>query len=162
MRLTIFVDSNKCIGCYSCIVACKLEHNLPPHPAHPTLGNPKGPELIRVYQVGPQIHDDEVIHYFQPVSCKHCLDAPCIEACPCSAIYKDIETGVTLVNEDECTGCELCLWACPYGSPQFHDGKIYLCDLCIHRIREKREKGRQTACEAACPSRAIRVGTIDE
>ena len=94
MQLTMFIDSYKCIGCYSCIVACKLEHNLPPHPEHPPLDNPKGPELIRVYQVGPQIRDGEVHHYFQPVSCKHCLDAPCIEACPCSAIYKDIETDI--------------------------------------------------------------------
>jgi Fe-S-cluster-containing dehydrogenase component len=39
---------------------------------------------------------------------------------------------------------------------------MYLCDLCIHRIGEERQKGRQTACEAACPARAIHVGTTDE
>ena len=162
MQRTIYIDRDKCVGCYSCVVACKLEHNLPPHPVHPPLGNPKGPELMRVYQVGPQIHDGEVQHYFQPVSCKHCLDAPCIEVCPCGAIYKDTETGIILVDEDACTGCKLCLSVCPYDSPQFHDDKLYLCDLCFHRIGEGREKGRQTACEAACPARAIYVGTADE
>jgi Fe-S-cluster-containing dehydrogenase component len=39
---------------------------------------------------------------------------------------------------------------------------MYLCDLGIHRIGEERQKGRQTACEAACLARAIHVGTTDE
>ena len=162
MQQAIFIDKDKCIGCYSCVVACKLEHNLPPHPAQPPLANPKGPELIRVVRVGPQIHDDEVHQYFQPVLCLHCIDAPCIGACPHSAIYRDIETGITLVREDECAGCESCLEVCPYEAPQFYDGKLHLCDLCIHRLEERRLEGRRTACEAACPARAIHVGTADE
>jgi Fe-S-cluster-containing dehydrogenase component len=162
MPKAILVDRDKCIGCYSCIVACKLEHNLPPYPVHPPLGNPQGPELIRIYQVGPWIRDDEIHQYFQPVLCVHCPDAPCMEACPCSAIHKDIETGITLVDRDKCTGCKSCLGVCPYGAPQFYDGKLYLCDLCIHRLGERGREGRYTACEAACPARAIRVGTTDE
>jgi Fe-S-cluster-containing dehydrogenase component len=162
MQRAIFIDKDKCVGCYACIVACKLEHSLPPHPAHPPLANPIGPELIRVYQVGPQMRDDEVYQYFQPISCMHCFDAPCIRACPRAAIYKDVETGITLVNEDKCIGCKFCLWVCPYGAPQFLDGKLNLCDLCIHRLGERRQEGRLTACEAACPARAIYIGTTDE
>ena len=162
MQRTIFIDKDKCIGCYSCIVACKLEHNLPPFPTELPVGDPREPGLIRVYQIGPELHDDEVYQYFQPISCMHCLDAPCIKACPRSAIYKDTNTGITLVNKDKCIGCKFCLWVCPYGAPQFHDGKLNLCDLCIHRIGEKRQEGRRTACEAACQARAIHVGTSDE
>jgi len=162
LNRTIFIDKDKCVGCYSCIVACKLEHSLPPEPVKPPLGNPTGPNLIRVYQVGPQIHDDEVHQYFLPIPCLHCLDAPCIKACPRSALYKDNDTGITLIDEDKCIGCKFCLWVCPYGAPQFYDGRMYLCDLCIHRIGEERQKGRQTACEAACPARAIHVGTTAE
>jgi Fe-S-cluster-containing dehydrogenase component len=158
MRRAIFIDRHRCIGCYSCIVACKLEHNLPPYPAHPPLGNPKGPELIRVRQVGPQVRDDEVHQYFEPILCMHCPDAPCLEACPQSAIYRDVEIGTILVNKDKCIGCRSCLQACPYGAPQFHDDTLILCDLCIHRLRE----GRYTACEAACPARAIHVGTTND
>jgi anaerobic dimethyl sulfoxide reductase subunit B (iron-sulfur subunit) len=158
MMKAIFIDKDKCIGCYACIVACKLEHNLAPYPIKPPLSEPKGPELIRVYQVGPKIHDGEVDQYFQPIACMHCADAPCIKACPRSAIYKDTETDITLVDQDKCIGCKFCLWVCPYGAPQFYDGKVNICDLCVHRL----EEGKQTACEAACQARAIYVGTTDE
>ncbi len=30
MQWAVFIDRDRCIGCYSCIVACKLEHDLPP------------------------------------------------------------------------------------------------------------------------------------
>lgn len=158
MQRAILVDGDKCVGCYACVVACKLEHDLPPYPVSPPAGDPQGPELIRILRVGPQIRDDKVQRYFEAITCMHCPDAPCISACPTSAIYKDVETGITLVNEDECTGCEACLSVCPFGAPQFYDGRLYLCDLCIHRLGE----GRHTACEAACPARAIHVGTTDE
>ena len=162
MSRSIFINKDKCISCDACIVACKLEHGLSPEPVLPPLGDPKGPQLIRIYHIGPEVRGDEVLQYFQPISCMHCLDAPCIKACPRSALYKDTETGVILINQDKCIGCRFCLWVCPYGSPQFYDGKMYLCDLCVHRIGEERQKGRQTACEAACPARAIHIGTTDE
>jgi Fe-S-cluster-containing dehydrogenase component len=158
VQRAILVDREKCVGCYACVVACKLEHNLPPYPVSPPVGDAQGPELIRIHQVGPQMRDDEVQQHFEAIVCMHCLDAPCISACPTSAIYKDVETDITLVHEDECTGCESCLGVCPYGAPQFYDGKLYLCDLCIDRFAER----RYTACEAACPARAIHVGTAEE
>lgn len=162
MQRSIFIDKDKCTGCYACIVACKLEHNLAPYPVEPPVAEPDGPELIRVYHVGPDIRDDEVCNYFQPIACMHCYDAPCIKACPRSAIYKDAETGATLVDDSRCIGCKFCLWVCPYGAPQFYDGKLVLCDLCIHRLAEGRPKGRLTACEATCQARAIHIGTTDE
>jgi Fe-S-cluster-containing dehydrogenase component len=162
MQPAIFIDREKCVGCYACVVACKLEHHLSPRPVRPPNGDPKGPGLIRVVRVGPQISNDEVHQYFQPILCLHCHEAPCIEACPDSAIYRDIETGIILVKEDECTGCESCLEVCPYEAPQFYDGKLHLCDLCIHRLEERRREGRHTACEAACQARAIHVRIIDE
>ena len=104
MLRAIFIDKDKCINCNACIVACKLEHDLPPYPIKPPVGNPEGPELIRIYRVGPNVHEDEVYQYFQPIACMHCLDAPCVKACPRAALYKDIETGVTLVDKDKCIG----------------------------------------------------------
>jgi Fe-S-cluster-containing dehydrogenase component len=42
---------------------------------------------------------------------------------------------------------------------QSRDGKMMLCNQCIHRLDEGRN---QTACEAVCQARAIFVGTTDE
>jgi len=161
MRWAVFIDRDKCIGCYACIVACKLEHDLPPHPACPPVGDLTGPTYIRIDQLGPEIRDNRVHQYFQPVLCRHCADAPCIPACPESAIYQDLETGTTLVNKDQCKGCRACLQACSYGAPQFFDDKLHLCDLCFHRPAESRREGGYTACEAACPARVIHVGMAD-
>jgi Fe-S-cluster-containing dehydrogenase component len=162
MRRMMLVEEDKCIGCYACSVACKLEHDLPPHPAYPPLARPKGPEPIRVMEIWPEAVGEEVQPRFRPVACVHCLEAPCIPACPLSAIFEDFETGAVLVAEGGCTCCKLCLEACPHGAPQFYEGRMYLCDLCAHRAGERREMGRRTACEAACPARAIHVGTADE
>ena len=158
MRLAMFFDQDRCVGCQACVVACKLEHNLPPYPVRPPLGDPKGPHLIRISQVGQQMQDGEFHLQFRPIACRHCVDAPCIPACPHSAIYQDAETGITLVYEERCEGCMSCLAACPYGAPQFHNDKLVLCNLCIHRLGV----GRPAACQAACPARAIRVGVLDE
>jgi anaerobic dimethyl sulfoxide reductase subunit B (iron-sulfur subunit) len=150
----MFIDKGRCIGCYACMVACKSEHGLGPHPTKPPVANPSGPSLIRVNRVGPKVQGDKVFQYFNPIACMHCLDAPCIPACPCSAIYKDVETGIILVDEAKCTGCEVCRTVCPFDAPQFFDGKLKLCDLCFHRQKEGKS---QTACEAVCPAGAIYV-----
>lgn len=158
-RTTMFIDKERCIGCYACVVACKLEHDLPPYPTSPPVGEPKGPNLIQVYRVGPEIREGRVYQYFLPIACKHCSDAPCIKACPTAALPRSPKYSIVTVDRDECIGCVFCLEACPWGAPQFdQEGKAMLCDLCIHRL----EEGKQTACEAACVARAIYVGTPAE
>lgn len=93
------------------------------------------------------------------MSCMHCVDAPCIQACPKSALYKDA-TGTTMVDKDRCIGCRFCLWVCPYGAPRYNEaGKTELCDLCSQRYRDGKKK---TACEAVCVAGAIHSGAIEE
>jgi anaerobic dimethyl sulfoxide reductase subunit B (iron-sulfur subunit) len=134
-------------------------HNTPPFPVSPPEAEPKGVRRVNVYQIGPFLDGDKVFQFFQPISCMHCADAPCIKVCPTSAIYKDAEFGVTLVNRDRCIGCRACLWVCPFGAPVFDEhGKLVLCDMCIDRLRE----GEKPACEAACQADAIKTGTMQE
>ena len=159
MNKILLYDKDKCISCYACVVACKVKHNTPPFPASPPESEPKGVRRLNVYQVGPFLNGDKVLQFFQPISCMHCADAPCIKVCPSGAIHKDAEFGVTLVNGGRCIGCRACLWVCPFGAPDFDkSGKLVLCDMCIDRVRE----GKKTACEAACPAQAIETGTIHE
>ena len=139
-------------------MACKVKHNIPPFPISPPEAEPKGLSLVNVYQFGPFVDGDTVEQFFQSVSCMHCADAPCIKVCPRSAIYKDMDKGITLVDEAKCIGCQFCQWVCPYGATRFDEsGKLKLCDMCLDRL----EEGKKPACEAACPAGAIITGTPD-
>ena len=158
-KKAIFFDKDKCIGCDACVIACKLKHHASPHPCQPPEAEPKGLSPVNVYHFGPVIEGDRVFQFFQPISCMHCRDAPCIDACPRAAIYSDSETGVVLVDRERCIGCKFCLWVCPYGATHFDEsGKMVKCDMCIDRLRD----GKPTACEAVCVARAISVGSPEE
>ena len=155
----IFRDMDTCVDCKACIIACKIKHMSHPYVDLPILAEPKGRNLINIYQSGPELRGDRVYQAFVSIACMHCSEAPCIKVCPTSAIYKDTETRVTLVDREKCIGCKACLWVCPYAAPTFDgSGKLVLCDLCIDRLKE----GKKTACEAACPAQAIFVGTPEE
>jgi Fe-S-cluster-containing dehydrogenase component len=128
-----------CMGCHACEVACKQEHDLP-----------VGPRLVRVLEKAPD---------FIPIYCHHCAKAPCMDACPERAIYKD-ELGVVLIDEDLCIGCMACVDACPFGAMQFNEAQNVAtkCDLCIHRLREN----RGPACALVCPTRCITYGNAQD
>lgn len=156
---SIFRDKDLCVNCKSCIIACKVKHMAPSYPGKPAGAENVKSNLIEVFQVGPEIHEDSVWQAFVGIACMHCEDPPCMKVCPFKAIYKHPDAHVTLVNKEMCIGCKMCLWACPYGVPSFDgEGKLMLCDLCLDRLKE----GKKTACEAACQARAITVGSPDE
>jgi Fe-S-cluster-containing dehydrogenase component len=157
---SVFRDSEQCVNCKACIIACKVKHMWPPYNTTGAISEPEGVNLIKVYPYGPEISAGDHVHQpFISIACMHCEDAPCIKVCPSSAIYKDPETHITLVEEKRCIGCRACLWICPYGAPSFkEEGKMVLCNLCIDRLRE----GKKTACEATCQAGAIFVGSPEE
>lgn len=158
-KKAIFFDKDRCVGCYACIIACKMKHNAPPYPTSPPEGDPRGLSPINVHEYGPVIKGDRVFQFFQPLACMHCQDAPCIQACPVAAIFRDPEMDVVLVDREKCIGCKFCLWVCPYGAPHFDDvGKMVKCDMCVERLRE----GKRTACQTACIARAITVASPEE
>ena len=158
-RKAVFRDMDTCVDCKACIIACRVKNMSSPYPVSSVLAEPKGRSLLHVYHRGPEIRGDRVYQSFVSIACMHCEDAPCIRVCPASAIYKDTETAITLVDRELCIGCKVCLWVCPYGAPSFdEDGKLVLCNLCIDRLRQ----GKKAACEAVCPASAIFVGTPEE
>jgi len=66
--------------------------------------------------------------------------------------------GPVLWDESKCMGCRYCMVSCPFDVPKFEYHRaiprIQKCDLCLDRIRE----GKQPACVATCPARAMQFG----
>lgn len=140
----LLVDSSRCIGCFSCEIACKMEHDLPP-----------GPHPIRVIQVGPLEEGGELAMSFQPTTCLHCDRPACVLACPTGAMQKR-EDGLVFSDLELCIGCQTCAIACPFGIPQLNPaaGKIAKCDGCMDRV----DQGLWPACALKCPAGALIFG----
>lgn len=104
-------------------------------------------------------YEQNVFAYYVSLSCNHCENPVCAEACPTQAMHKD-ENGIVSVDPDRCVGCRYCEWNCPYGAPQFDPErkKMTKCDFC----RDYLEQGLPPSCVAACPCRALDYGEYDE
>ncbi|WP_333833836.1 4Fe-4S dicluster domain-containing protein [Rubrimonas sp.] len=101
-RYAMVIDLHKCVGCAACDIACKAENNVPVEfhwSNHITETSGTFPN---------------VKYKYIPTLCNHCENAPCVQNCPTTAMYKN-EDGLTLHNADKCIGCRLCQLSCPYG-----------------------------------------------
>jgi len=100
---------------------------------------------------------------FLPTMCFHCEVPACVEVCPTNAISKNPDSGIVVVNQEDCLGndCRLCKDACLYDAPQFGSGKdvkMEKCDLCAERWAE----GKKPICVEGCPMRALDAGPIEQ
>lgn len=171
------VDTTKCIGCGSCVRACKAENNVPDgfcrtwveeYTFYPNgevvVNSPKGgengfpddaPDRNQPAEIG-QLPSRG---FFVPKLCNHCIDTPCIQVCPVGASYKTPE-GVVLVDPQRCVGCGYCVQACPFGSrflnPETNTADK--CTWCYHRIT----KGLKPACVECCPAEARIFGNVND
>ena len=153
MQLAFYFDQTRCIGCYTCVVACKDWHDVPAGPA----------SWRRVITIEKGEYPN-IFGAFFTSACYHCAQPACVEACPANAIKKRAEDGIVVVDREACLGkdkCNMCLEACPYDAPQFgaeENARMQKCDLCLERW----EEGKQPICVAGCPTRALDAGPIDE
>jgi anaerobic dimethyl sulfoxide reductase subunit B (iron-sulfur subunit) len=148
-------DATACSGCRCCQIACKDRNDLE-----------TGRLWRRVYEVtggtwkkqdGAWQHD--VFASSLSISCNHCERPICLECCPTAAITKRRD-GVVLLDQDTCLGCGYCGWGCPYDAPQYRvdAGFMSKCSFCAEDLDE----GREPACVAACPVRALDYGLVSE
>ena len=121
MAKGLLINLDRCTGCDSCIVACKLENSLP-----------LGSFFNKVIAVGPTGTCPDVEKYWLPSQCQQCENPQCVSVCPTGASYRDPQTGYVLINKDKCIGCQYCLYGCPYGvrSMDEEHGVAQKCTLC--------------------------------
>jgi Fe-S-cluster-containing dehydrogenase component len=184
------IDLDRCTGCEACVVACRVENNIP------TVGPEeaaKGRSInwIRVERYFEGEYPD-VKARFMPVLCQHCEEAPCEPVCPVYATYRTDE-GLNAQVYNRCVGTRYCANNCPYTVRFFNffdpvwdaplekalnpevsvrtRGVMEKCTFCIQRIRKGEEKakdeGRKVrdgdvvpACVQTCQTKAMYFGNI--
>jgi len=155
------IDVKRCGGCYQCQIACKDEHCgndwTPYAKPQPEIGQFWG--KLNEYERGETPHV-KVAYVFVP--CQHCVDAPCIKACPVEGALYSRDDGLVIIDPKKCTGCQLCIDACPYECI-FYNAQLNIaqkCTGCAHLVdRHALFAGR---CADACPHLAIVFGDESE
>ena len=114
-----------------------------------------------VSAVGPVGTFPDIEMYWLPMQCQQCENPGCIEVCPTGASYRDEETGIVLVNAEDCIGCESCLTGCPYGVRQMNPktNTVEKCTLCFQR---KNDENWVPACVHNCCCGARTFGDLDD
>lgn len=172
-KLGIAISLDRCVGCHTCVNACRMQNNVPLaltwnrviNEACDTIDGAKGtyPNLSRTYI---------------PLACQHCTNAACMRVCPTGATYRD-EKGRVEIDYEKCIGCRMCMAACPYNARSFNweepvrdpdfnygDARVPVrprgvaekCTLC----KERTDDGKVPMCVRCCPSRARIFGDLDD
>lgn len=140
------VDLDTCSGCKACVVACHELNGL------------EDDETWR--EVGQVVGMDADLPVVQHITsaCHHCLDPGCVAGCPVSAYEKMPGTGIVRHLDDQCIGCQYCVWMCPYEVPQFSASKgiVRKCDMCQQRLAVD----EAPACVQSCPNQAIAIEIV--
>ncbi|MEZ0333878.1 MAG: 4Fe-4S dicluster domain-containing protein [Gemmatimonadales bacterium] len=163
-----YTDTTVCIGCKACEVACKQWNQLPADGfdwtgnSYDNTGELSGTSWRHVKfieQLAGADSEDPGRWLMMSDVCKHCVTAPCQQACPTGALIHN-EFGNVYIQPDICNGCAYCIAACPFGviTRSTIDGHAHKCTLCYDRQRD----GLVPACAKACPTESIQFGPIDE
>ncbi|MBP3655518.1 MAG: 4Fe-4S dicluster domain-containing protein [Clostridia bacterium] len=162
------LNMDRCSGCYTCVVACKMANGTRP-----------GVDYNGIERVEWGEYPDAHVRY-KMTMCMHCEDAACVKACPIGATYTT-EEGVVVVDYDKCIGCGACVTACPYGARHLvtddvhhYDGVVLpyeevttetrglnlveKCNFCIGRVNN----GEKPMCTVHCPAQCRVFGDVED
>ena len=138
---SIFVNLERCVACKTCEITCALNRS--------SMARRFPDAIYEDVQAVPRVRVKPTgAEGGFPLQCHHCEDAPCLDACPSGALYRD-EEGLVLVHAERCIGCWMCVMVCPFAAPQPFSNfrKVIKCDRC---------KGRdEPYCVESCPTRAL-------
>lgn len=149
----LLVDTKKCAGCSSCMLACSLVHT--------------GQTNLSTSRI--QVVNDVFVAFPNGVTqeqCRQCAYPACVAACPTGANHVDTKNGnVRTIDAAKCIGCERCLAACPFtpARAQWNGAEKHgqKCDLCTDAPYWSQKGGidGKQACVEVCPMHAIAFTT---
>ncbi|HLF63208.1 MAG TPA: 4Fe-4S dicluster domain-containing protein [Saprospiraceae bacterium] len=166
-KFVMVIDLAQCKNLRKCHDACEAMHHLSPEK-----------EWLKVLKM----EDSELTSpYWQPTTCFHCDEPPCVKVCPVDATFKRTD-GIVLIDNERCIGCRFCMVACPYSARVFDwsepeippevagvpyspetgcppkKGTVSKCDFCPDMSR----KGILPPCVTACPNGVFYFGDENE
>ncbi|MBN8857857.1 MAG: 4Fe-4S dicluster domain-containing protein [Sphingobacteriales bacterium] len=166
-KFVMVIDLARCKNLKKCQQACNHMHYL-----HP------GQSWIKVHSMQDGEH---TAPYWQPTTCMHCDEPPCVKVCPVDATFKR-QDGIVAIDSNRCIGCRFCMAACPYSTRVFNwetpalpeevakqhysietsvpqkRGTVGKCDFCPDMVR----KGELPHCVSACPNGVFMFGDMNE
>jgi carbon-monoxide dehydrogenase iron sulfur subunit len=139
----IGVHLDRCTGCRTCELYCATERGS------------EEKSLLKAAQASPKpqarlrVEGGGGVSF--PLQCRHCLDAPCLDACLAGALIREEKTNLVVIREDRCIACWTCTAFCPYGVIfPWPERKIALkCDRCAYM--------EEPICVDVCPTRALEL-----
>ena len=158
-RYSIVIDTEQCMACYNCVMACKDEHcgfetkvSAPqPH---------TGQMWIRI-DSNERGNDNRKIKTLNvAVPCAHCHDAPCQKAGKDGAVYTRPD-GIVIIDPEKAKGQRQLIAACPINAI-FWNEELELpqkCTMCAHLLDEGYKMPR---CVEACPNGALTFCDLSE
>jgi Fe-S-cluster-containing dehydrogenase component len=145
----VVADPMKCVGCGRCELAC-TEFN--DGRASPALSRIKidrnlnfGPDGVLAWREGKGNWGDGLVVQDLCKQCPH--PVPCANICPENAIVAVPPGQARMVDLEKCTGCKVCLKACPWEMISFDPDsrKATKCHLCDGKPK----------CVEACPAGSL-------
>ena len=166
-KFVMVIDLSRCKNLKKCQSACNHAHFVE--------------DAQNWIKVHPMQDAEHSAPYWQPTTCMHCDEPPCVKVCPVDATFKR-QDGIVLIDSDRCVGCRFCMAACPYSTRVFNweqptlpaeiehkhyscetsvpqkKGTVGKCDFCADMTR----KGELPHCVSACPNGVFSFGDMYE
>ena len=137
----IYAREDYCLGCRLCEINCFVKHS-------------RSKKIVKAFReerdtIAPAVRVEEEGCVSFALQCRHCDDAPCIEACIAGAMRRDPKTGAVVCDEERCVGCWSCIMVCRAGAVLRGKARRVAskCDLCA-------DEGAPV-CVEGCPNEAL-------
>jgi anaerobic carbon-monoxide dehydrogenase iron sulfur subunit len=143
----IGVYRERCTGCKTCELYCGAERGS------------ESKALLKAVQETPRpqprVRVEGAAGAAFPLQCRHCSQAPCLDACLTGALVRDEKSGLVIIREEYCIGCWTCTAFCPYGVivPSVERKIAVKCDRCLYM--------EKPVCVDVCPTKALEVVEVE-